>query len=204
MIDPDTLTPEQRLARGRLWRPELDGAPVAIVEELLGYLARWTIPLSPALLVVPSRPGETGLLLTLRDLLSYARTGQAGDWEGSAEARDALLELSALYQPPLDDGATVPADWVAGSTTPDDSPRGLLTEIARAAWARVHLADGAPVPRAWLAALAGVSPPLVREAIASGQLVCVEARERDGGRAPLDVTADSAALWLRARGVVGL
>lgn len=199
---PETraLTPEGRGERGRLWRVELDALPAALVEHALDHLSRWAVPLSPGSLGLPrpDQAGETDLACSLRDLLTYARVG--GD---SGEGRDLLLSVSILYGSPLG-GDTLPEDWTAGE---HKGVRGELAEVARAALARVQLADARPVPRLWLAALAGVSVERIDKAARDGEIAAAEPRPARGGRggsAARDVSAESASAWLRARGVAGL
>lgn len=195
-----TLTPETRAARGRLWRAELDDLPVRVAQCALEHLGRWSVPLSPAPLILPERPAETGLAWTLGDLLSYARTGRASDWSGPSEARDALLSIALLYDAPLS-GESVPADWIDGE---HEGLRGEVAEVARAAWARVHVAEGLPVPRQWLAALAGVSLKLVAKVARAGKLSLEPPRGDKRGTPARDVSAESARAWLRGRCVEGV
>lgn len=195
-----SLTPETRAARGRLWRAELDDLPVRVAQCALEHLSRWSVPLSPSPLILPARPAETGLAWTLGDLLSYARTGRASDWSGPSEARDALLSIALLYDAPLS-GESVPADWIDGE---HEGLRGEVAEVARAAWARVHVAEGLPVPRQWLAALAGVSRALIVKLVGQGAFELEPARGGKRGTPARDVTGASARAWLRGRGVEGL
>lgn len=198
-----TLTPEQRSSRGRLWREELDTFPARAVTELLEYLARWAIPLTPATLSVPVSGEHVGLSWTLRDLVSYARTGAAGDWDDSGSAADALNDVSILCESPLDSATQVPTDWTSDAT--HDGVRGELAEVARAVLARINLAQRSPIPRAWLAALAGVDGSEIRRAITRGKLATEKPRKKaKGGKAALDVEVESARAWLVARGVEGV
>lgn len=199
-MTPDHLTPEARAERGALWRPELDALPERLVAHVVERLALWAVPLSPEGLQLPRRTHECDLVHTARDVLRYARTGHAGDWDDAGSALDALLSLSIVHDSPLSDPCT-PADWVDNSAL-GDGLRSELAEVARAALARVGLEQGDPIPRVRLAALAGVSISTIEKAIREGSLKSSKtrtARGDGGGKQALDVTAESARAWLDAR-----
>lgn len=181
-----------------------DLTPEAISAEarrrLDAHAGRLALYGAPAL-TLELRPGtESDLELALRALTAYAQTGDDGwDWGGDPEcAADALLSIhGALYQSASDP----PSGPLAGPWLGDeDDPIAL---VARAALARVALARGEPVPRAWLASLASADPRTVRGALAEGQLADAPGPE-GSGRQARPVTRASALAWLRSRGVAGL
>lgn len=202
------LTPEQRAQRGALWRVELDTLPERLVAHVCERLALWAVPLSPEGLRLPQRPHECDLVHTTRDVLSYARTGSAGDWSDAGSALDALLAVSMVHDSALSEPRT-PTDWVDSSEL-GAGLRSELAEVARAALARVGLEQGDPIPRVRLAALAGVSLSLIEKAIRLGELTPKPARGGraargdGGGRRALDVPPESARAWLAGRGVEGI
>ena len=200
----DDLTPEQRATRGALWRESLDTLPRRLVEHVVERLARWAIPLSPEGLRLPRRAAECDLVHTASDVLAYARTGRAGDWDDDGSAMDALQSLSIVYESPLGD-PEVPADWADGAEL--EGLRAELAEVARATLARVHLARGETIPRPWLAALAGVSVSTIEKAIRLDELATSKrrrARGDGGGKPAVDVDNASARAWLAARSVEGV
>ena len=203
-MNHEQMTPEQRAERGALWRPELDTLSLRVAAHVIDRLSRWAVPLSPAPFVVPSKPEETDLAYTLRDLVAYARTGRAGDWSGPDEARDALLSVSIVYDAPMGEDSA-PADWIDASDL--EGLRSELAEVCRAAFARVHIAEGRDVPRAWLAALAGVSRNLIDKAVTQEDLELASeprARASGSGKPARDITAKSARAWLRGRNIEGV
>jgi hypothetical protein len=200
----NTLAPEQRHARGRLWRVELDSLPERAVREALEHLARWAVPLSAGALGLPRVDDAryTDLALTISDIVAYARTGNAADWDDTSSAEDAFNDISILYDTLLGDSVT-PADWLDDAER--EGVRGELAEVARAVLARVRIAQGEPVPRQWLAALAGVQLLTVVRAIKDRKLAIAAPRKRArGAKAARDVTAASARAWLIERGVEGV
>ena len=199
----DALTPETRHARGRLWRVELDTLPERAVREALEHLARWAVPLSPGALGLPRVDDAryTDLAITISDLISYARTGRAADWQGGEDAEDALLSVSVLYSAPLGD-SVVPSDWI--DRTDLDGDRALLADVARACLARVRLERREPIPRTWLAALAGCDERTIKRAIERGELATARGARGRPGKRPQPVASESARAWLVARGVEGV
>lgn len=198
------LTPEARAMRGLLWREELDTLPERLAERVVERLARWAIPLSPSKMTLPQHPSECDLAHTTADVVAYARTGRASDWDDDGSAMDALQSLSIVYESPLGD-PQLPADWSDGAEL--EGLRAELAEVARAALARVQLARGETVPRAWLAALAGVSVSTIEKAIRLGELATSKrrrARGDGGGKPAVDVDSKSASAWLAAREVEGV
>lgn len=126
--------------------------------------------------------------VSLARMLAYARSGTADGYDSQESIHCALNAIEWLLT-----GLSVPV-------------RDDVREALQAAAARAHLAQGLPVPRAWLAALAGVSSTTVCDAIAAGALATCAPRgagTRRGSPA-LDVTAASARAWLLSRGVEGL
>ena len=200
-----TLTPEQRASRGRLWREELDTLHERCVRDAQDHLSSLILALDPtAHFSLP--PDAIGLGYTIRDLVSYARTGRAGDWDDSGSAMDALNSVSCLYDATYGD-PVMPADW--SGEVEHDGARGELAEVAGAVLARVQLEQRRPVPRAWLAALAGVSIKSIVKALSQGELRSAKgsgraARGDGGGRKSLDVDVESARAWLVAREVEGV
>ena len=198
----ESATPELRAARGRLWRAELDGLGVRVLDEALDHLSHWAVPLSPSPLSLPESGAGTDLSLTIDSLVQYARTGRGPDWDDPGSAEDALLSVSILYDAPLGD-PTTPADWL-DERDPPEGVRADLAEVARACLARARIARGEPVPRSWLAALAGLSLESITKAVGEKKLKLARARTRDRGRPARDIEATSARAWLVARGVEGL
>lgn len=198
-------TPERRARVGRLGRAALDDLGTRVVQRVYESLGSLAVPLAPHFEVRadPRLAGETDLALTFSALLAYARTGAAWDWTGAEEARDALLAVSRLYDGLLGPHSTLPEEWT-DATPEGDELLEQVAEVARAALARIHLAEGSPIPRGRLAALAGVSVELVAKAVAEGVLDTTSPRPRDRGRPARDVTAESARRWLRERGVEGV
>lgn len=151
----------------------------------------------------PPRAGDASdLEMTVESIVRYAQSGDSRtDWGSDAEcAADALLAVhGALYRAAADESVSeLPKSWLADDADP-------LALVARAALARIALARGRAVPRAHLAALAGVSGQYLRAQIAEGRLSDQEdGDERGGGRPERPVSADSARAWLAARGTPGV
>ena len=147
---------------------------------------------------VGERRGGTDLGLTAASLLQYAQTGQGWDDVPSGEAdqaqaaEDALLTLLGVLDRHSE--THVPEEWV--STQDTDDP---LAIVARAALARIALARGGDVQRAWLCALVGVSAQRIRTLIAEGVLDAVAVERGGVERALSPITHASASQWLRAR-----
>lgn len=186
-------THEECSQRGRLWRVELDSLPTRVAQAADMHLRRWKVSLPL---------GEFAeLALTLRDILTYARTGLATTWSDPASARAALRAMSILHDAVITD-RTEPMDWIDSTDT--DGLRGELLEVCRAALARVRIAELQPVPRHWLAALAGVSGKLIAKNVGSKSLRSVKGRMRDRGLVAKDIDPVSARRWLESRGVQGM
>jgi hypothetical protein len=173
---------EQRLD----WATLIDGSPAGMALALRAYGLGWRAH-EPDLDAL----AESGLALTAQALATYAQTGAAWDWRGSAEARDAVQTLCAALYP-------------ASASIDLDATTGAIGVMLRAACTRAELADGAAVPQRWLAELAGVTDGRVRQVVAAGVLkrkrsAAGTTRSRDRGY----VTAASARAWLSAQGVAG-
>jgi hypothetical protein len=181
-----------------------EGVADEVVGAVLGHLARYAVPLSPGvdLRVGPAR-GDTGLGCTVADLTRYAQTGDTGDWGADEGARDAAQEVyEALYARPADRLTRAESVEPEVYADPDD-PRTAVAVVLRAAEARIRVAEGAPVPRRWLAALAGAPASTLKTEVARGRLAALDgARAGRPGRAERQVAAAEARRWLAAR-VVG-
>lgn len=182
--------------------PEAVGLDAA--ERVCRRLARLAAPLSPGVVVARAEPEETGLRWTVEGLATFAQSGRVGDWGSPAGAEDALLECGeALWSRPVDEGdddGWAPADLraaLAADAEPTDHLR-LAVGCALARWA---IWRGERVTVGELAALASVSPSLVRNLIAAGEIAATV--EPAGRTRAAYVEAAEAHHWLAARGVRG-
>lgn len=144
------------------------------------------------------------LACTVGWLLDYARTGVIpGDWDTTGEVLDAIqgtLSLVTEGWAAIEGAAAELAEHAADAVprrTAHGDPDGDWPQVVLACLARTHLADdeGAGVPLAWLAALAGVDTSLARRLVSGGEL-----KPAKRGR----IDAADARRWLAARGVAGV
>lgn len=190
------------------------------VDRILHRLQRLALPLLPGVDVrvtgglspdADARPrflapdvAASGLALTVADLTRYAQSGDVSDWGDAAGAEDALLSVGeALWSRPID--ATAADGWAVddlrAALASDDEPADALRLAIGCAVARWVVWRGEPVTTGELAALAGVTPDAVRQAIKRGGLA---ATTEQRGRATVAlVAADEVRRWLGARGVPG-
>jgi hypothetical protein len=139
--------------------------------------------------LVPGGAGTSDVRWAVTQLAIYARTGEAP--EGRRElVGEYLLSLVAV-------------DLVPEDMDPDDVPARDATEeeegvhaVVLAVLARERLADGQPVPTAWLAALGSTQPSYVRRLAQHGELT---RSTRDTGDRRTYVTPSSARRWLETR-----
>jgi hypothetical protein len=201
---------------------DLDPAAVGreAVDRILRRVQRLALPLSPGvdlrvtgglnpdpaarpLFLAPAH-AASGIALTVADLTRYAQSGDVSDWGSPAGAEDALLTIGeALWSRPIDataaDGWTV--DDLRAALASDDEPDDPVRLAIGCAVARWVVWRGEAITTGELAALAGVTPDAVRQAIKRAQLA---ATNEPRGRATVAVyPADEVRRWLGARGAAG-
>jgi len=174
----------------------------------IAWAGRVGFYLSPGYQLLACEPGEillservstTDLALTAATLCEYAQTGHGFDVENDAGAQadaanDGLLTLVLACDDPSAETTAMPDLWTREQDTNDP-----LAIVGRAALARIALARGDDVQRAWLAALLGVTPQRIRTLIAEGMLAAKPVERGGEERALSPITHASASQWLRAR-----
>lgn len=171
----------------------------AATELVLGRLARLVAPLSPGVMLhVGAVQGDTDLGVTVASLCAWAQTGELGDWTDHEDAADALLGATeALYRAPLADAWNAAVAAVEAEDGPEGDP---VAMALAAAWSRLRVCRGEAVTFAELARLASVTPGLVKQLAARGEL---RAATTGRGPKPSRVKAAEARRWLAARGLRG-
>lgn len=185
---------------------DIDGAALATasVEQVASRIAKLGMRLAPhyETYVGPSPRAsaerrelaerEVGtscdLALTVRQLVTYAQTGEPGDWQPAAgdvcDAVQGLVECGLLDVPDADDES-------------DDT----LALVVAAAYARAAIESREDVSRAQLAALAGVGVKRLDALTGTGRKSTPEYTLVRTGHGTL--SHESARAWLAARGVPG-
>lgn len=172
-----------------------------VVELVLAHVARFAMPLSPAVALdfrTPTRAemaNGTDLGLTVRQLVVFAQRGALGDWQDAGCALDAMQTVcSALYSQ-----AGVPGTFGVGEAEEsrdaalETDPEEEIGLVLIGAMARVHLAQGGSISPRELGVLAGITR----------QAATPIARELGAEAKPLAIPAQAARDWLRARPVPG-
>lgn len=177
---------------------------MAVAEEVLGlvlaHLGRLALPLSPGvtLALTASRRAptaeraarDTTLGLTVQQLVSFAKSGDMGDWPDASCALDALREVCAvLYSRPGE-----PGTFGLGDLADDADITSTIGLVLVAAHGRALLATGEPVLVKHVAALAGMEPRSIRRM----DLPPIDETER-----PMRFDAVAVRRWLAGRGVPG-
>lgn len=187
---------------------EIDGPALGaeIVQRVAEHIARLGFHLAPGITVhVGESVGDSDLGLTVAQLVTWAQTGDGGDWgatgsvDAAACARDALQTVCAsLYS-----HAAVGKGWSIPPLQVASNGDGGVDVLIRAAWARSAIDLGEPVPRQCLADLAGVDLRTIKRAIAAGDTKVTRGKRGQARGVPArPIPADEARRYLASR-VVG-
>lgn len=190
-----TKTEEPR--HGRLWRPEVDSLAGRVARRFAMYFDGIGEELGVS---VEFRVGDEQISLedrakaAIESIVAFARTGDPARLDAAGMALLLVQRsLRGVLAAPAKRGVNFRADLYE------------LEEVTNAAYARRLLLDGKDVPRAKLAALAGVDESEIRRSIREGRLSTSAPRKTvNGGHDTSDLTPASARAWLVSRGVLGV
>lgn len=189
------MTTRKRKPRNRsLLRRSLDTLPQRIAAQVAEHVSAWEHALSGTPQTRSEAKYEAPVFATIQLLVQYARDGSRPD---DLDVEAMVIQQSALLDSPVT-RATRSLSWI-------DS-RGFtgigadLVDVCCAAMARLSIERNEPVPRRWLAALAGVDVSWIKKSVQAGELVNANPRLNTRRNFTLPITPQSAREYLLKRG----